>query len=460
VEKLNKNISDLRNKKIVPLLAQLAIPSTIGMLANSLYSIVDTIFIGRGVGTLAIAGIGIVFPIHMIIMAIAQLVGLGAASIISRSLGKKDYRKAELTAGNSFLVIIVFGIIASTITFTFLNPILRVFGATEAILPYARDYLSIITFGFIFFPTLVSTNNLIRAEGSARTAMAIMILSTGLNIIMDPIFIFGLKLGIKGAAYATIISQFIGFIYAISYYLRGKSVLSIKARHFKLKFPILKEMFSLGFASFVRQASLSVLTIVINNSLGHYGGDLAIAIYSVANRLILFITMPLFGVVAGVQPIIGFNYGAKNNNRVKESLKMSILVTVIIGVFFFLILMIFPSFIIGIFSNDADLIQNSIFPIRMLMLFFPIIGSQLIGASFFQSIGKATPSILLSMVRQTFFLIPLILILPLFFNMTGIWVAFPIADLSAVAITSIFLRKEIAQINRRGSSEAGQLTLN
>lgn len=444
----NRNLIDLRNKKIGPLLAKLAIPATVGMVSNSLYNIVDTIFIGRGVGTLAIAGIGIVFPIQIIVMAVAQLIGLGSASIISRSLGKKDYKRASIAASNSFFAVLILGIIISAITFIFGDAILKLFGATENIIPFAREYLSIVAFGFIIFPLLVTANNLIRAEGEAKIAMFTLLLATGLNIILDPILIFGLGLGIRGAAIATVASQLAGFIFVLVYYLRGKSILSIKIRHMKPDFPILKEILRLGFPSFIRQVSLSFLTIIINNSLKFYSGDLGIAIYSVLNRIIMFISMPFFGIVAGVQPIIGFNYGAKRNKRVKESLKISILTTALIGLFFFIILMAVPGFILRIFSNDHELIRNGIFPLRMLVIFLPIVGFQIIGAAFFQSIGKAMPSIILSMSRQILFLIPLIFILPVFLDTTGIWIAFPIADLLAIIVTAIFLRKEIVEINK------------
>ena len=250
------------------------------MISNSLYNVVDTIFIGRGVGTLAIAGIGIVFPIQMIVMAIAQLFGMGAASMISRSLGREDYDKASSITGNSFIASFVFGTFAAILVFIFLNPILRMFGATENILPFARDYLSVVAFGFIYFPFLVSTNNLIRAEGDAKNAMIVMLLAIGVNIVLDPIFIFALGLGIKGAAYATIAAQFTGFLYIGLYYILGKSSLSIKLHNFKIRWLIMKEMVSLGFASFTRQVSMSILIIVVNNSLKVYGGDIALQ-YSV-----------------------------------------------------------------------------------------------------------------------------------------------------------------------------------
>ncbi len=447
MNKIEQNISDLGNKRIGPLLAKLAIPTTIGMLANSLYNVVDTIFIGRGVGTLAIAGIGIVFPIQIIIMAIAQLFGMGAASMVSRSLGKKDFGRASNVVGNSFIASFVFGTFAAIMVFIFLNPILRVFGATENILPFARDYLSIVTFGFIYFPFLVSTNNLIRAEGDAKNAMIVMLVAIGLNIILDPIFIFALDMGIKGAAYATIIAQFTGFIYIVLYYILGRSSLKIRMVHFRMRWHIFKEMVSLGFASFVRQVSMSILIIVVNNSLRAYGGDISIAVFSVVNRVVMFITMPLFGIVAGVQPMIGFNYGASNMGRVKGSLKTSVLTTLAIGAVFCIIILAIPSKIIGLFTIDTELINNGIFPMRMIALLFPFIGFQMIGASFFQSIGKARPSIVLSLSRQVLFLIPLILILPLLIGINGIWIAFPIADFLAILITGALIYREIRKIN-------------
>ena len=444
----SQNIIDLENKRIGPLLAKLAIPTTIGMLVNSLYNIVDTIFIGKGVGTLAIAAIGIVFPIQMIIMSLAQLIGLGSASIISRSLGKKDFERAGLTIGNSFIAITILGIVFSVVIFIFMNPILRLFGATENIIPYARDYLSIVAFGFVYFPFLVSTNNLIRAEGDAKNSMIILLLATISNIILDPIFIFVFKLGIKGAAYATIIAQFIGFIYAIQYYLRRKNSITIKIHYFRLKFSVIKEMVSLGFASFIRQVSASFLIIMVNNSLRAYGGDIAIATYSIVNKIVMFVTMPLFGIVAGVQPMIGYNYGAMKMNRVKESLKFSVLSTVGIGLFFSILFLVFPTPIISVFSNDPELIASGAFPLRMVILLFTLIGFQIIGAGFFQSIGKARPSIILSLTRQVLFLLPLILLLPLLWGENGIWIAFPIADLLAIITTGIFLYKELKKINK------------
>jgi putative MATE family efflux protein len=447
--KNKRNIDNLHNKRIGPLLAKLAIPATIGMLANSLYNVVDTIFIGRGIGTLAIAGVGIVFPIQMIVMASAQLVGLGSASMISRRLGEKDYEGASRVTANSFMAVTILGLVITAIALIFPDAILRLFGVTPNIYPYAREYLSTITLGFVFFPFLVSTNNLIRAEGDAKNSMIIMLLATGLNIVLDPIFIFVFGLGIRGAAYATVISQFAGFLYALIYYVRGKSCLHIKLSHFKIRWSIIKEITSLGFASFIRQVSGSVLMIIVNNSLKIYGGDIAIAAFSVINRIAMFVTMPLFGIVAAVQPIVGYNYGAKNMSRVKEALKVSIFTTMVIGGFFFAVLLAFPGPILRVFSNDQALLSLAANPLRILMLLFPLIGFQVIGAGFFQSIGKANPSIILSMSRQILFLIPLILLLPLAMGISGIWFSFPIADFLAILLTGFFLLRELRLMEKR-----------
>jgi putative MATE family efflux protein len=428
-------------------MVKLAIPTTIGMISNSIYNLVDTIFIGRGVGTLAIAGIGIVFPIQIIVFAIAQLFGMGAASMVSRNLGKRNYEEASNIAGNSFVASFLFGIFSAIIVIIFLNPLLTAFGATEDIIPFARDYLSIIAIGFIYFPLMVSGNHLIRAEGDAKNSMIVMILAAGVNIILDPIFIFIFDMGIKGAAYATIIAQFSGLVYVGLYHILKRSSLAIKLNHFGLKWLIIAGMVSLGFSSFIRTISMSILVVIVNNSLKIYGGEIAIAVYSVVNRTTMFITMPLFGVVAGSQPMIGFNYGANNMKRVKETLRTAVITTIAIGTIFFLLLMLIPDKVLKLFSNDPELIDKGVFALRMIIMLFPLIGFQFIGADFFQSIGKAIPSIVLSLTRQLLFLIPLIILLPVFMGINGVWISFPIADLFSIILTAIIVTIQIKKLD-------------
>jgi len=433
----------LGNEKISKLLFNLSLPATIGMIVNALYNLVDTIFVGRGVDPLAIGGLTIAFPIQMIIMAFAQMIGIGAASAISRSLGANDIEKADSIAGNAFLSIVVLSSITVMFGLIFIDPLLKLFGATETLLPYAKDYLSIIFLGSIFFSFAVASNNLIRAEGNAKVAMMTMIIGTGLNIILDPIFIFALKMGVKGAALATILSQFISFIYVLKYLYSGNSSLKVKPHHLKPDKLILREIFAVGSSAFARQVAGSFLAIIINNSLKVYGGDSAITIYGIVNRLIMFLFMPLFGVIQGMQPIAGFNYGANKIDRVKEVVKLSIITTTVLATFGTLIAELFPGFIMRMFGIEGALLADGIVALRIIVAMIPIIGLQVVGATLFQSIGKAIPSLVLSLSRQVLFFIPLVLILPRFFGVLGIWMTFPAADLLATIVTSILVKKEM-----------------
>jgi len=436
---------NLENEKITKLLMRLSLPATIAMIVNALYNITDTIFIGRGIGYLGIGGLTIAFPVQMVIMATAQMIGIGAASIISRSLGAKDIEKADHVAGNSFFAVGILGITICALGLIFINPLLKIFGATDILLPYAQEYLQVILIGSIYFPFAVSTNNLIRAEGNAKVAMISMLIGTILNIILDYIFIFPMAMGIRGAALATILSQLVSVIFILFYIYGGHSTLKVKLHHLKPDSKILREIVIIGFPSFARQGSGSIIAVIMNNSLAFYGGELAISIYGIVNRVIMFLFMPLFGVVQGMQPIAGFNYGAKRFDRVKEVVKLSIIVTTVFASIGTLIGELFPWFIIGLFDNDPDLIRNGSYALRLIISMIPIIGVQIIGAALFQSLGKAIPSLLLTLSRQVLFLIPLVLILPRIFGfgLFGIWISIPIADFFAAIVTFFLLKKEM-----------------
>ncbi len=438
----------LGKEKISKLLIKLSLPATIGMIVNALYNLVDTIFVGRGVGTLAIGGLTIAFPVQMIVMSFAMMIGIGAASAVSRSLGANDVERADLVAGNAFLSIIILSGLTMTLGLIFVEPLLRLFGATDTLLPYAKDYITIIFLGSIFFSFTVSTNNLVRAEGNARVAMFTMVIGTGINIILDPIFIFVFKLGIRGAALATIISQFISFIYILRYLYSGQSSLHVKFHHLKLKMDIIKEIFAVGAAAFARQVSGSIIAILVNNSLRIYGGDLAISIYGIVNRLIMFLFMPLFGVIQGMQPIAGFNYGAKQLDRVKEVVRLSIIVTTTLAFLGTLIAELFPGFIMKIFGVEPSLITMGSRAIRIVVAMIPVIGVQVVGATLFQALGKALPSLVLSLSRQVLFFIPILLIMPRYFGLTGIWVSFPLADLLSTIVTIVLLKNEMNKLNQ------------
>lgn len=433
----------LGKEKISKLLMHLSAPAMIGMIVQALYNVVDTIYIGRSVGFLGIAGLTIVFPIHMLILSFSQTVGIGGASIISRSLGSGDKRRADHTFGNVIILLVIISVAIMIPGYIFIVPILKIFGATDTILPYSLDYLTIILFGTFFFVFGVAINNVVRAEGNAKVAMYTMFVSAGMNIVLDPIFIFGFNMGIRGAALATVISQLFMAVYLLYYFLRGNSVLTIKAKYLKINPGILKEILTIGASSFARQSSVSLGTIIVNHVLAVYGGDIGIAAYGVINKLLSFALMPMFGIVQGLQPMVGFNYGACRYDRVKESIQLSILVNVAISTAAFLLFMIFPGIFISLFTKETELIEISSEALRLIMLVFPVVGYQLIGAGIYQALGKAFPALVLSLSRQVLFFIPIILILPHYFNLPGVWLSFPGADLLSFLLTYILVRREM-----------------
>jgi len=424
------------------------------MIANALYNLVDTIFVGRGVGSLAIGALAIAFPLQMLIVAIAQTVGLGAGSAVSRSLGAGEIDRAKYVVGNSFFCIIVLSLIVSTIGLNFTEQILIFFGATQTILPYARDYVVVILWGLPFFSFAISSNNLIRAEGNARIAMVSMLIGAIINIILDPIYIFLFNLGIKGAALATITAQFCSFLYIIRYIYGKETSLKIGLHHLNPYFSIIKEIIIVGLPSFARLSSGSISTLLVNQSLRFYGGDLAIIILGVIIKITRFLFMPMFGVVQGMQPIAGYNYGARQYSRVIEVLKLTIKVLLILSSSLCLLMIIWPATVISIFTNDVQVIQTGI-PVMRLMLFsIPVLSIQMTGATLFQALGKARPAIVFSLLRRVLLFIPLIIILPRFtqLGLLGIWLSYPIADIFSAIITWFFLRNEIQKIRKEAKA--------
>ncbi|MEA2021210.1 MAG: MATE family efflux transporter [Candidatus Caldatribacteriota bacterium] len=439
----------LGKERISKLLISLSVPATMGMIVNALYNLVDTIFVGRGVGAIAIGALTVSFPIQMIIMAFAIMIGMGSASAISRSLGAKNVERADNVTGNSFVSIVFFSSVIAILGLTFTEPLLRLVGATDTIMPYARDYITIIFYGSVFRSFAMSTNNLIRAEGNAKVAMISMIIGAGSNIVLDPIFIFIFKLGVKGAALATIIAQFFAFLYIMRYLYSGKSSLKVKFHHLKPRLDIIKEIITVGMASFFRHISGGIAGIIINSSLSILGGDIALIVIGILHRVTMFIFMPLFGVVQGMQPIIGFNYGAKKYERVKETIKISILVTTVMATIGWLFIELFPSLIFNIFTSESEVIEKGIPVIRIVISMIPVIGIQIVGAALFQSLGKAVPTLILSLLRQVLLFIPLVIILPRVFGLgiLGIWISYPIADVLSVILTVFYLKSELKKIN-------------
>jgi len=437
----------LGEESIGKLLFKLSAPAMIGMFVMALYNLVDTIFVGHGVGVVGIAGIAIVFPISMIVMSLSMMVGIGGSSIISRRLGEDRKEEAEKVLGNVITLLFGLGILLTIFGLIFIKPILIAFGATESILGPALEYGRIVRAGTLFFSVTVAANNVIRAEGNAKMAMFTMLIGAILNTILDPIFIFGFKLGLAGAAWATIISQFFSFIY-VMYYFSSKthSLLRIHFYNLKLKWYIVKETLALGVASFVRMASGSVMSVVINHTLAVYGGDVAIATFGVINRLLAFIFMPMFGIIQGMQPIVGFNYGARKSDRVKQAISLSLKITTMMALISFVILFVFAGTFMRIFSTDVELLSLGTHAMRIIIIFMVTMGLQVVSAGMYQAMGRAWASFIMSSLRQVIFLIPLVIILPFFFHLEGVWYAFPVADFAAFVVSWYMYKREMKLI--------------
>lgn len=451
---MKTNHEKLGAERISKLLWSQSMPAMVGLLFVSVYNFVDAIFIGQGVGALGIAGLAVGMPVHMVIMALAQTIGVGASSLISRSLGAGHHHRAARALGNFFTLIVVVSVVSSVAGLIFLEPMLILFGATSEILPYAADYLGIILIGMVFLSLAAAGNNVIRAEGNAKFSMMVIVLSAVINLILDPIFIFGFNMGMKGAALATIIGFLIAGLIAVAYFVTGKSSIKLSAADFIPELKIVKEIFSVGAASFARQAAASVLIIIINKSLSSYGSDSSIAAYGIVSRITMLILMPLFGIVQGMQPILGYNYGSGKFRRAREVIIRAIMLSTYISIISFVVLYIFAENIIAWFTNDPVLIAHTVDALRIVILALPLTGLQTVAGGLFQAIGRAVPAFIISLMRQVIFLIPIILILPLYLGLDGIFIAIPVADFLAAAVV---LFMTIRQLNHlRGLSGSRQ----
>lgn len=437
-----ENYTKLGSNKISKLLISLSLPSMVAMFANALYNIIDTIFVGRGVGSVGIAAVAIVLPIIAIISSFAHLIGIGTSTLISRKLGKNDTEEVNAIAGNGFLLIILVGIFFSTIGLLFTDPIMRAFGATETILPYAHDYGQIVFIGMLWFPFCVGTNNYLRAEGFAREAMFAMLLGIVVNTILDYIFIFPLDMGIRGAALATTLGKFTTLLYLIRHFNSSKGIIYIKLRYFRLQKHILKPSLSVGLSGFGMRSSSSFANIVLNHTLGALGGDTAIAIFGIIYKTTLFFGMPLFGLNQGMQPIVGYNYGAAKYQRVKDTVRLVIKYSLIYGavaVFFF---EIFAREIFTLFTNEEALLEQGPRALRIVVMMMWLMGVATMAMGIHQAMGKAKQAFVLAIQRWVLLITPLILLLPKIgkLGLDGVWIAFPAADFIAAIVSIIILR--------------------
>lgn len=427
------------NGNIRGLLFKFSAPAITGMLVSALYNMVDTLFVGQGVGPIAIAALTIVMPIQLIMMAVGIMVGIGSASVISRALGANEDEKALKAASNAIVLDLVISIILMIPAYLFIEKILYFFGASPDTYPHAKDYMSIILIGFVSFSFSITANNLIRAEGKPRASMYSMLIGAISNTILDPIFIFGLKMGVRGAAVATILSQFISAIYVISYFASTKSIYKLHPKTFKIDFKIAREILSIGFPSFVMQIAGSAVFLFFNKALVRYGNDMYIALTGITLRVLNFIEMLVIGIAQGFSTLVSFNYGAKRYERINTIFREAFVWTLFIAGTGFICFMAFPGKILNIFTSDALLIQSGLVPFRIITSLTALLGFQILGGSLFQAIGKTVPSLVIILSRQLLLLLPAIIILPMFFGLLGLWLSIPVSNLVSIIMTGAFL---------------------
>ena len=432
-----KTPSALGTESIGKLLMQYAVPAIIAMTASSLYNMVDSIFIGHGVGTMAISGLALTFPLMNLAAAFGSLVGVGASTLISVKLGQRDYDTAQRVLGNVFVLNMVLGVAFTIIVMLFLDPILYFFGGSDQTVGYARDYMQIILLGNAVTHLYLGLNAVLRSSGHPQKAMYATIATVVINTILDPVFIYGFGWGIRGAAVATIVAQVISLTWQFKLFSNKDELLHFHRGIFRLKRKIVFD--SLAMSPFLMNLAACFIVIIINQGLKKYGGDLAIGAFGIVNRLVFIVVMIVMGLNQGMQPIAGYNFGAKLYGRVNKVLRLTIIYATAVTTFGFLVGMLVPDLVVGIFTSDAELTELSVTGLRITVMFFPIIGFQMVTSNFFQSIGMAGKAIFLSLTRQMLILLPCLLVLPQFFGVAGVWYSMPVSDLLASLIALVML---------------------
>ncbi len=434
-----KTPTALGTESIGKLLMQYAVPAIIAMTASSLYNMVDSIFIGHGVGTMALSALALTFPLMNLGAAFGALVGVGAATLISVKLGQKDYDTAQRVLGNVFVLNILLGLAFTVIVFPFLDPILYFFGGSDETVGYARQFMEIILLGNVVTHLYLGLNAVLRASGHPKQAMYATIATVAINTILAPIFIFMFDWGIRGAAIATVSAQVIALLWQLKQFNNTNELLHFRRGIFRLKRKIVFDSLAIGMSPFLMNLAACLIVILINQGLKKYGGDLAIGAFGIVNRLVFIVVMIVMGLNQGMQPIAGYNFGAKLYDRVNKVLKLTIIYATCVTTFGFLVGMLAPNLVVGIFTSDAELTELSATGLRITVMFFPIIGFQMVTSNFFQSIGMAGKAIFLSLTRQMLILLPCLLILPHFFGVAGVWYSMPVSDLLASLIALVML---------------------
>jgi putative MATE family efflux protein len=422
------------------LLRQQALPASVGILVMSIYAIVDTIYVGHLVGSEGIGAITVVLPITFLISSIGMSIGVGGSSVLSRSLGGKDNEKAFLTFGNQVIMTITLAVFFVLLGSFFNDDIVTLFGGKGDVRGPALAYFNIVLVGVPFLAWAMMSNNVIRAEGYPRVAMFAMIIPAISNLILDPIFMIGFNMGIEGAAWATTISYMASAFFTLYHFVFGKSELKLSLEYCKPSLPIIKEISSLGSVTLARQGVISILALVLNNSLFYYGGEGGLSVYGIVNRVLMFANFPVLGITQGFVPIVGYNFGARMKDRVGKIVRLSIGWASALSLLIFIVLMVFAKDIAGLFTTNESLIEETAPVIRTVFLATPLLAVSLIISAFFQAIGKAVPALFLALTKQGFFLIPLVLLLPLAYGLDGIWMAFPIADVGAALVSYLYYK--------------------
>lgn len=442
--------TELETKKISTLLKEYAVPGIIAMTASSLYNIVDSVYIGhiKDVGALAISGLAVTFPIMNLGTAIGTLVGVGASTLVSILLGQKNYVTANKVLPNVVTLNVVLGALFGGLILAFLKPVLFFFGASEAIYPFARDYMVIILAGFIVTHLYFGLNGMIRATGNPRLAMGLTLFTVISNAILDPIFIFGLGLGVKGAAIATVICQTLSLVYSLVYFSSGKNVIHFGKRIFGFSSKIARTSMGIGLGPFLMNTAACLVAMFINQQLRKYGGDLAIGAYGIINRISFMFIMIIMGLNQGMQPIASYNYGAGKGRRVKEVYWLCVKWATLVSVVAFIIFELFPGPAAAMFTTDHELKGLAVHGMRRMNVMFPIIGFQIISTNLFQCLGMVKKSVFLSLSRQLIFLLPALYLLPLAFGIEGVWFSYPASDVLAFTCTVILIIRLIRQLER------------
>ena len=432
---------ELGTEKISRLLKQYALPAIIAQIAASLYNMVDSIFIGQGVGPLAISGLAVTFPLMNLSTAFGTLVGVGASTMLSVLLGQRNYSAANKVLGNVVSLNTIIGIMFMIVALIFIDPILYFFGASENTLPYAKEYMTVILYGNVITHLYFGLNSAMRSTGNPRKAMGLTIFTVIFNAILDPIFIFVLDMGIAGAAWATVIAQSAALILIMRHFTDRDKEVHFEKGIFRFDMRVAKDSLAIGFGPFLMNAAACLVSLFINQQFRKYSGDLGIGAYGICNRINFMFVMICLGLNQGMQPIAGYNYGARKYSRVKEVYKRTAIFATMVTVIGFLITEIFPRATVGIFTSDAELLDMSSKGIRIMNIMLPIVGFQIASSNLFQSLGMVKKSIILSLSRQLLFLLPCLYFLPLGFEATGIWMSYPVADGIASLVTVILLSR-------------------